>query len=433
MAQRRSAVIRHTYPLDYRIKASSPESVNVSFTALSSGTPTNLPSDVLVPIGTSITSDDDSIPYITTANFTMSAGQSVFSIPFSQLTNQTNVLLGTTDGTANQRLTLPDNYVQGSIALTIGGTTYNNVDSWAEQEFDATSFIIEVAPNNSIQVELGDNVRGLLPSAGLEVRANLSTTLGPNGRIESNQLTTAPGITLPTGFTLQVNNSTMSSGGSFIESTEDIRSNSIYARRANARMVTKGDYRRLIQGIAGVAKATVSACCSRVLDIYIVPEGGGIASQALVDMVDAQVDDDKMVGRNVNIFTSGETVVSIAATVTAKVNRSLAQTQIDVQNALLEYGSEANQEINRAVRLSEISTVIQTLDNVEFVDLTEVFGIPFARPQSHGNALVWGDQIVKVASDRIREWRLTYNAGKLYCSTGSSILGQRGGGRYIYR
>lgn len=421
VAQRRSSIIYHSKPLDYRIKANMYESVDVTFSIVDGvGDPVNLAGDITVPAGTSITTDGG-ITFVTLVDYIMTAGSNIFNIPFVQATLQSNVLLGTSDGTSNQRIALPADYVDGTIDLDVGAVDYDNIDSWALAVFDDTSYIVEVLYDNSIVVEFGDDTRGAIPVADEEVRASFYTTLGPNGSIEAGELTTAPSITLGSGENLNVNNPLPSSGGAFIEATEDIRKNAIYGRRTNDRMVTELDHKDVVEAIAGVAKAKVSFACAKNFDIYVVPEGGGIASQQLLDNVDDVVTLKKMVGTDIAIRATGETIFYIEATAIAKKNRDLVETRQDIENALIEFGSEVNQEINNPIRTSDITATIYNLEKVEYVDLDIMYTKPYAAPQDHSIQLDW-DRITKAGSTATVEWILEYNGGNISVTRDRTFL-----------
>lgn len=410
IAQRRSSIIRHSYPLDYRIKARMYESVNVNFNIVDSNSdPINLSSDTLVPAGTSI-STTGGITYVTLNDYTMIAGSSVYSIPFVQATLNSAIPLGVTDGTLNQHLVLPSDYVHGTIDLSVGGTDYTNIDSWANADFDDESYIIDVLFDNSIVVELGDDFRGLVPVSGQAVEASFYTTLGPDGSVDPGELVTPPAISLGAGEFLEVSNPLASSGGTFIESTESIRKNSIYSRRLLNRMVTRLDYKNLTESIAGVAKAKIHFCCGKSIDLYIVPEGGGIASQSLIDAVADEVDDKKMAGTKVSIYSAGETYLYIDLTATARKNKSSTQTRADIENALLTFGLETNREINGAIRISDITSLVDNLEKVDYVDLDVLYAIPYANPTNSSTQLSWSREI-KSGSVDIIAWSLVYNSG----------------------
>lgn len=409
-AQRRSSVIRHSYLLDYRVRALGAESADVTFTFMDNSVETILPSPVVVPLGSTITSSTDGKVYITVEDFTVPAGVSEYVIPFKQVTKNNDIFLGTTDGSKNQQFQLPSNYVHNTSVIKVNSVTFDRKETWAISVFDSLEYIVEVTPENAIVVELGDGLRGAQPTTGVSVTGTFETTEGVAGRVPANDLITSPVLTLPGTFEALVTNKSASSGGEDIEDTESIRTNAIYHRRDNDRMVTRGDYKRLIEAVPGVAAAGIKFCCAKLPDIFILPTGGGLASQILIDDVVAEIELKRMAGLQVDVFPAGETFVVIFAKVFAVKSADLAQVKSDVETNLVAFGSAPPQTINSPVRLSDITTVIDGTDGVSYVELDEVYLKPYAKPTNHSTPLLW-DPVIGDGSTEVVEWSLSYTTG----------------------
>lgn len=406
-ARRRSSVIKHSYLLDYRIKARNSESVNLTLSVFDSmGDPVNLSADVTIPVNMVFTSEAG-IPFITTQGYVLTAGSQTYVIPVAQRTLQEDVLLGTTDGTPSQRVQLPANYQNNSIELRIDGNAYDRQETWAFSESTDTHYIVEVKPDNSIVVELGDGVNGILPDSGLEIRADMYTTLGPDGRVQANQIIQTPALSLPADTVIEVTNLTASSGGAPIETSERIRRNAIYQRRHNYRMVSRKDYLDLISAQPGVAQCDMRFCCGASGDIFIAPTGGGVASGELIEEIEELIEEYGMVGVRTQVYNAGETVLFIQLTATVKKGRNLALAKTDVENALLAFGSDLVSTINRRIRMSEITTTVDNLERIEYSEINVMYAIPYARPYSHNVELDWVREI-NPGSVGISEWSLQY-------------------------
>lgn len=423
IAIRRSSVIRHTYPLDYRIKVSSAETVEVVFSFFDGVNPYVLAADLVIPGGTIIESTTG-ITYRTLTDITLVAGESNYNVPFSQSEVVVNTLLGNTDGSKNQKINLPANYQQGTLELSISGVLYSNVESWAETNFESEAYIIEVGPDNTIFAELGNDTLGIVPQAGLEVRGTFYTTQGPAGAVKMDELTDAPIIAgMPAGVTLEVTNPLNSSGGTYIEEIEEIRSNAIYSRRANLRMVTEKDYESLLVAIAGISSAVMDFECGSTPTVYIAPTGGGISSTILISTAQDEVDEKRMVGCPVEVKAAGETYIFLKITATAKKSRDLVQTDLDIKNALLEFGNAVNQRVNNSVRISDVTCLIQDLDRVEYLDLDIIYAAPYAYPIDHTTQLVW-DRAIEEGSVDTLDWYLEHNAGVISVIKNRTYMGQ---------
>lgn len=405
-AERLTSVIKHSQPLDYRIKTRYPEGVDIAITWSAP-----VPSDFVIAAGSTIVSNTG-ITYRTPVDFTVLAGSLSSLVPFQEFTETTNSNLGTTDGSRNQRFSLGTTYVHKSARLEINGVDYEEVDSFAYSSADDLHYIIDVLEDGNAYIVLGDGINGKLPTNGETVAIINRTTLGPDGKVsrgefDESQLTLD--AVLPGGITVTDANSLEgSSGGTLYEGIEDIRRNAPRALRTQERMVTREDHKDIIELVPGVAKAAVDFCCGKEIDIYIVPEGGGIANNTLINDAQTEAELKKMVATFPNVLPAGETSLVLGATITAKKRKSIIETRQQVLDALLEFGEVDNQEINGAIRLSDLQALIDNQSNVDFVDITRMYTKPYARPKSGTNPLVWINTTTE-GSTAIHRWRIEYD------------------------
>lgn len=406
-ATRRSSVIKHTKTLDYRINTASPETVDVIITWSA-----EITTQFTISAGSSISSPDG-ITFITLEDFIVTVGSTFSTIPFHQVNLINNSNFALTNGVDNQKFSLGASYVDGSLSLIIDLLEYTQTDSFARVGANDKSFIVDVDTDGNAYFILGNGINGFKPNSGLALDVSYQETTGPEGKVvgggfDPNTLNLI--ATLPTGITVSDANSQLtSSGGANYESTESIRTNSVQSIRTMDRMVTWEDHIDVISAVAGVARVGVNFCCGKTIDIYIVPEGGGIASSSLVALAQAEADDKKMITSFPVVKAAGETRLFIGATITAKKRKSASETRTQVEDALIEFGSVENQKINGSIRLSDIQALIDNVTNVDFVDLTTLYTKPYARP-SGSNPLVWTNKTLEASTEKV-EWRLDYTGG----------------------
>lgn len=405
-AQRRSSVISHVKALDYRIKARSPEQVDLTINWAIA-----VPSQFTLSAGFSIESNDG-IKYLLLTDQIIPAGVNSSVIPIHQVTEVDQPNYATTSGLKNQAISLGTTYVHKSSQVFINSLEYFEQDTFAYSLPTDRHYIVEIEADGNAYIVLGDGKRGFKPTASLTIGVKFNTTLGPDGKVGMGNFkhtTIVLNSSLPGGLTISSANTLLASAsGTYYEDSDSIKKNAIARIRTNDRMVTPLDHEDIIKSVPGVKKAKHKFCCGKTIDIYIVPEGGGVANSSLLSLAQAKADDTKMVATFPNVLPAGETGLYLAATVTAKKRKSLIDTKAQVEAALLEFGSIDNQEINGAIRLSDIQALIDNLDNVDFVDISSLYTLPYARPILHNNNLAWTNK-TKVNSVSIVKWRLEYD------------------------
>jgi hypothetical protein len=405
-ALRTSSVIKHTRALDYRIKARNPESIDivVDFEGTCSA-------DSIIGAGTYIESTDG-IPFVTTVDTLVEIGATTITLLFQQLTQVINSTYSVTDGTLNQAISLGITYVNKSLQLTIGGDAYDEVDTFAFSGPTDLHYIVEIYEDGNAYIILGNNINGIKPPIGQDVEATFFTTLGPEGRVAAGQfdkesLVLVGTVTGTTGIdsTLSLTNS---SGGTLYEDIEQIRRNAPLATRSQGRMVNRQDHKDMMELVPGVAKAQVSFCCGKNINLYIAPAGGGVPSGSLLAQAQTVADATKMLTTFPLVRPAGETRLVLGANVVAKRRKSLATTSTNVKAALVEYGSIDNQEINGSIRLSDLQALIDNVPEVDYVDIVKLYTKPYARPVDHIHALNWVSTTNANSTVKVR-WRVEYD------------------------
>lgn len=405
-AQRRTSIIKHSRQNDYRIRARSPERVDI---VIVWNIP--VPAPFTLSAGFFIKSSDG-IDFFSLVDVNVLAADVSTVVPVCQVSPINNAAFGLTDGTKNQKINLGTLYVHKSLQLTIGVDPYTEVDTFGYLGLDSKSFIVDIDVDGNAYAILGDGIKGIIPVGGSTIGVIYNNSLGVDGKVGAGGFDSTTIIfnnVLPGGLAVGTANSAIaSSGGSGYEDTEFIRTNSVLSIRTLDRAVTRQDFIDIASMVSGVAKASLHFCCGKTIDIYVVPNGGGIASSGLLTDVQLVLDDKKMVGTFPEALPAGQTQLVIGAQVSAKKRKSVTAGKAEVVAALLEFGQPINQEINGAIRLSDIQALIDNLSTVDFVDLTVLYTKPYARPVNHINNLVWVNETKPISID-IVGWILEYS------------------------
>lgn len=410
-ASRTSSVIKHSQTIDYRIRARAPELAEVR---IDWSEPT--PSLFIIPAGASIVSSRESLLFQTMGNVTIPAGVSISYLPMAQVESVTNSAIAVTSGAANQRINIGTTYMHRTVEVTIDGDAYTEVESFNSYLPTDKVFIVEIKEDGNAYIILGDNINGFIPTVALPISVTFFTTLGPTGKVGAGGFdngTIDLGIALPGSLAIDdANTELITSGGSDYEDMESIRKNAPRSLRTLERMVTRQDHRDVMEMVAGVNKADISFNCGKKIYIYIAPDGGGIAGSLLLDRAQNRANETKMVGTFPVVRPAGETHLGLIITATAKRRKPIAATYAQIINALVEFGSIDNQNINGSIRLSDLYGLMDILPNVEYVDIIGMYTKPYARPINHTTPLEWTSQTTENSRLQVR-WRIEFDGADM--------------------
>ena len=404
-ARRYSSVIKLSKLLDYRIKANIGASVDITITLDSP-----LLTDYTLPIGTIFISDSG-LEYITIKATLALAGANTIVAGTIQKKALDSYPVGNTDGVGGQILPLPGRYLDNSISLKIGTDT-----NWKYKETLGLSkpsdkhYTVYIDESGLILLRFGDGINGYIPPGANPITFYGFTTAGIQGNQEVASITKLKfPLSLPSpSIVSSITNSFKSSGGQNIESLESIQIKAPLSIRTLDRAVTKQDYIDIANLSPGVSKANLLFNCGKTVEVFISPEGGGIAQDALLSTTSNYIDQRKMVTTFVNVRPAGESIVKMKLTVTAKFRESAILTESDVRNSLLAEYSYLNSDVNKSIRKSDIYAVVDGLPRVDYLILEELSLLPYARPISHTLQIIW-DRQINTGSNGTVNWKVEFN------------------------
>jgi Baseplate J-like protein len=205
-------------------------------------------------------------------------------------------VLGTADGTPNQRYTLAHS---GLILRSLGqGRTINEdivlvtdlggvAEKWTLQENLAFSregqrnYVIEIDEDERATLIFGDGLLGAIPPTGAILRATYRVGGGSQGNVAADTIQTiidAQELLLLGG---KVTNPMPATGGAERESIEHAVSHAPQVFRSLKRAVTAQDYEALALDFKGVGKVLAEGTSWNVVTLFVAPAGGGHVSDVL--------------------------------------------------------------------------------------------------------------------------------------------------------
>jgi hypothetical protein len=414
--------------INYRIRSSISSTVDLTFTSLGTD---NLPQvvalgeTITIPRDTQVT-DSQGKSFLTTRVGYITEGLSAVSIPARQQSIVSLYSLATASGSADLAYNLPKEYDDRTLYVEVGGESWTLVENFGFSSPSAKHVTVEVDYTGQPYLLFGDGVNGAIPTAGALIRISFRTTLGLKGNLSARTLTTlVSNITIPSQnpiiTKIDVVNINSSVGGVDVEGIERIRKSAPLSLRTLNRAVTRQDYIDVAKLAPSVDKADVKFSCGKQVTIYVSPIGGGIASNQMLADTQTFVEDRGIIGLPVEAKAAGETFIGAKINATAKfrINTNLAKK--DIQNILVDGFSSEKSDINKPIRTSDIISLIDNLEKVDFLELVTIFAIPYARPVGHNRELIW-ERSLGEGCTQVLSWKIVWNGSNFVLYKGDAQI-----------
>lgn len=416
-ARRYSSVVKHTRLIDYRIKAAIPSSVDLTINFLTSlDLPEVVTTEFTIPAGT-IFKTENNIEFISLTDTICGVDITNINIPCQQKTFSSTNILGETSGLSDEIFSIGSDYAHNSILLKIDNELWDRQETLGRSGSDDKHYIIEISADQVAYVKLGDDINGKRPDAGKQVLADFYTTLGDAGNVDTNTIISSDFDFNTTSVTkASISNTLPSVAGTNYESIERIRRSAPLSLRTLDRAVTKQDYEDIAKLSDGVDKAIVNFDCGKFVNIYISPNGGGIASTDLLSTTKQYIEDRKMITTFINVVPTGQSNIVVDLEISPKKRIDPILTKSDTIAELLDKMSYGNSDINKSIRKSDIISLVDNLDKVDFVNLKLLNLKPYIRPKEH-TKIMSNNIIMRSGSTQTTKWLLQFDGTRVRLST----------------
>lgn len=254
---------------------------------------------VTIPAGTVVRTQEitDPISYQLLADAIIPAGASPATVTVAAENSETHDEAFTTNGLANQAVTLARTpYIDATATVTAGNGTYTQVDNFLASTPSDKHYTVTVDQLDKATIQFGNGVNGAIPVGNVFVE--YKTGGGSAGRVEANKLVVLDGAWLDSfgnAVVPNVTNLSASSGGADRQSVAQIRERAPATARALSRSVTRDDFEINARRVADVARAIMvtsnedPGVPENAGFLYVVPVGGGTASATLLSQVETMV------------------------------------------------------------------------------------------------------------------------------------------------
>lgn len=384
-ARQRKNILRLAYMLDYEPTSVSAGSVDLTVSMLSGTAPLGGQAVSIYQRFRSISSPV--VEFLAVEATSIPEGTTEVNVSAIQGTRiVAEVLTSSADGSANQRYTLSNAKTPHShIEVYMDGKLWTKVQDFADSDEESEHYRLQYDEDDYTTVFFGDGEFGSIPDSGSSITTNYVRTDAEDGNASAATITKVIGLL---ASTVGVNNTYAASGGAPSETNESIKRNAPAVHRSFDRAVNTEDYKALATAMEGVYKAFGVRGEGARTDIYLMPEGGGIASSYLIAQVQTELDNKKVDGAIPVADTLQEAGVLIAVNVITKTNRiakaSVKKKVIDETTANLDYTMLTR---GRAFTRSDLDGIYEALEDgelIDFVDFTILSRVPRVTKSNSG-------------------------------------------------
>ena len=347
-------------------------------------------SDIIIPQGTILKTSKD-VKFVTTSDVTIQTGETYVDSDVMQYESLDNINAGQTNGSKSQIFVLHNqNIVDQSIEVKIDNIAWESVDNFSFSGNNSKHFVQTINEFKEVIIKFGDGITGKIPVSGKDIIVSYRVTTGENVGVGIiDEIETNLGIN-----GLSVSNRERTTGASKGDSLEEIKRKLPLFLNTKERAVSADDFIFITELNNLVARAGVddSECSS--IDIYVVPNGGGIAPASVLSQISNYIDYRKVIGVKTRVFNAGE--VHIALKIDLNINNNYIQTVVidAVKMALKEFLSYKNQIIKSNVYISDLYSIIESTDGVLNSNIVSIVPVPYAKPLYNSSQLNWERSLV---------------------------------------
>lgn len=274
-------------------------------------------------------------------------------------------------------------YLDGSATVIAGNGTFTEVDNFLESGNTDRHFTLTVDQNDRATLRFGDGIVGAIPTGTITV--SFKTGGGAAGVVEAGTVRIIEGAftdSFGTAVVASVTNAAASSPASDRASVEEIREEAPLSLRVLTRTVTREDFEINALRVPGVARALMltsnqdTAIAENSGYLFIVPDGGGAPTQALLDAVEEMVTVTYPHTLTFSLIVAPALykVVNVAAKVWVRKGFTAAQARADIEAELASFFSVRNVDGTLNTRIGwGYEFVEEEGDPVGLLPLSDVF------------------------------------------------------------
>ena len=329
--------------------------------------------------GTKIKTDEADITFtLPEESILTGTSGTTFSLNAVQADVRNDMFFSTGQTWQKYRTGFPDVAYNDTLApvIRVDGVVWTKVKSlWAQTagNFYEGTFTGDLY----FSVLFGDGVHGSKPGTNATVTIDYFTTKGAEGNKSVDKVSDTITGTLSGGGTLNfsVTNPADANGGEEEESVEEARKNAPLYYASAQRCVTADDFKVFALKYPGIIKASVMIYnAMKIVTLYPIATGWVAPNQTLKDNLAEYIRALMMVGTVLRVEDPTFIPITITGTIYYKPTILQSQVLANVTSNLQEFfypsdPSMSENDLGRDIRMSDIISLLQNTDGVEYLDL----------------------------------------------------------------
>lgn len=341
-------------------------------------------------------------------------------------------ILASAEGEPSEQIVMPVAKTPHSyLEIEVDGTAYTEVVDFKESESEDRHYVLTTDEDLYTTVTFGDGTYGKALTSGAVVTSTYLQSLGEDGNTAPSKVSK---ITGSLSSLITITNPEAATGGFDGDIAEDI------VRKAPLQASTfwtagrTPDFEALAEQVEGVFTAKAEEQDAARVNLYLLPAGGGVASSALTTSVEEYLTPRLIHGASVNVDALNQARVWIRMNVALKtnsLNKSVARKRIYEAIAATKLNGDPNEDgalyyrnltIGRGFTLSDISALLENLDDGELVDFVNF--LTFTRyPTPEAGQVT----TVEFAGEIVPGTSASYNSWNVQAITDTTFYVYKGG------
>lgn len=331
-------------------------------------------------------------------------------------------------GDPNEEITFPVSKTPHAyIEIKVDGTAFEQKEDLKDSEPEDRHYTLRDDADRFTTVTFGDGEYGLKLTPGSNITATYIQSLGEDGNTPAELINRVVG-----SLASQVSciNEEAAAGGFDGDEVEDIvRKAPLLASSARGaeaegadffRASNENDFAALAEGLVpGVFRALSSEGVGPVVNLYVLPAGGGVASSSLLSDVEDILGPRLIHGvvLNARSLLSAHILVQMnVSLLSTKVNKSVARRKIFEAISAFKTDGTVNSDgalyyrnltIGRGFALSDLGALIESIDDgdlVDFVDFVTFTRYPTPVAQNESTVVEFDGEIVPLEPADYDDW-----------------------------
>ncbi|AYO30586.1 hypothetical protein D2962_08100 [Biomaibacter acetigenes] len=382
------SLLRWARLVGYEVQSARPAEVTLTFSVQE---PTSV--DIAIPIGTKAsTPGPNPIPFMTTMAAVIPAGQTIVNVLAKQVEEKEDIFTGTGEPSQVYQTSYGPVWLD-SLRVLVDGQEWSRVRDFLLSGSTDTHYVAELQEDGTILVIFGDGVNGKAPAQGATIQVEYKITRGKEGNVPVGAINTVETVLYDgSGYLadVRVTNASPAAGGEDQEDINHMREAIPAWISSSTRCVTRNDFAQVAGSVAGVARVLVqnknddATIPALTVKIYVVPEGGGTPSQALLDevMQEVTVNRPTVLTVAVDVLPPTYLTVNVSCTVTVTQGYSASDVQVAVQQAITDFFSYSRKEsdgswaidFGKPIYLAKLTSWIMNVPGVANISFTSPGG-----------------------------------------------------------